>query len=117
MPLQGAGAREFYFGQVANGSVGGVDYWTGVAVLNTSAVATQATFRVCRSDGTVNGNEVNVSLAPGQKYVGLLSQLPGIGTLASQSSGYLYVMATEPVLAFELFGDNSQTFLSAVPAR
>jgi Arylsulfotransferase (ASST)/Family of unknown function (DUF5719) len=117
MPLQGAGSREFYFGQVANGSVGGTDYWTGIAVLNTSPLAAKVAFRVCRSDGSLNGNEATVSLAPGQKYVGLLSQLPGIGALASQSSGYLYIMATEPVLAFELFGDNSQTFLSAVPAR
>jgi hypothetical protein len=56
-------------------------------------------------------------LLPGCKYVGLLSQLPGIGTLASQSSGYLYITATEPVFAFELFGDAIGSFLSAVPIQ
>jgi hypothetical protein len=117
LPLQTAGSREFYFGQVANGTVSGINYWTGVAVLNTSSLPAQVTFRVYRSDGELNGNEATVTLLPGRKYVGLLSQLPGIGTLTVQSSGYLYIYATEPVFAFELFGDSGNTFLSAVPSQ
>jgi hypothetical protein len=117
LPLQSTGSREFYFGQVANGAVGGVNYWTGVAVLNTSSLPAQVIFRVYRSDGELNGNEATVTLLPGRKYVGLLSQLPGVGALAAQPSGYLYITATEPVFAFQLFGDASNTFLSAVPTQ
>lgn len=117
LPLKAVGSREFTFGQVANGSVGSVNYWTGVAVLNSSNSSAQVTFRVCWSDGTLNGKEVSMKLAPGQKFVGLLSQIPGIGTLANQSSGYLSITATEPVMALQLFGDTTNNFLSAVPSQ
>ncbi len=116
LPLPAEGSREYTFGQVANGPVGGVDYWTGIAVLNPTAQSAQVTFRICKSNGDLNGNEVSVSLGAGKKYVGLLSGLPGIGTLSSQAGGYLSLQATEPVLAFQLFGDASGSFLSAVPA-
>lgn len=117
LPLQAGGATDLHFSQVANGSVGGVDFFTGVTVVNPTTSTAPVTFRVYESDGTSNGDTAVVQVAAGSKYVRLLSQIEGIGTLAGQSSGYLRVSATSPVVAFELFGDLAGTFLSAVPGQ
>lgn len=117
LPLQAAGACEVGFAQVANGTVGGVDYFTGAAVVNPSAASVTVTLQVRFSDGSANGNAVTRTLAAGEKYVRLLSQMEGVGTLAGQASGSLEISASGPVLAFALFGDTAGKFLSAVPAQ
>ncbi|MBP7864825.1 MAG: aryl-sulfate sulfotransferase [Acidobacteria bacterium] len=117
LPLQASGSADLYFPQVASGEVGGVNFFTGVTVVNPTTATVPVTFRVYESDGTANGSTAVVQVPAGSKYVRLLSQIEGIGTLAGQSSGYLRVTATAPVVAFELFGDLSGTFLSAVPGQ
>lgn len=117
LPLQETGSTDLLFAQVADGAVGGVNYFTGVAVVNPSASPVQVTFRVCRSDGSLNGNAAVVNIPAGGKYVRMLSQIDGIGTPDPQSSGYLRVTAAAPVFAFELFGNWEGGFLSAVPAQ
>jgi len=114
LPLQSQGARETYYAQVANGTVGAIDYFTGVAVINTSAAPVQISISVHLCDGSRNGNLVTRTLQPGEKYVRLLSTLEGIGSLAHQSSGYLHISADAPVFSFLLFGNNDGDFLSAV---
>ncbi|MBN2432789.1 MAG: S8 family serine peptidase [Acidobacteria bacterium] len=116
LPLQAAGSAELYFAQVANGNVGGVDYFTGLAVINADNAPVDVTISVHASDGTVYGS-VTRTLQPGEKYVRLLQSIEGIGELPDQSSGFLRVTASGPVFAFELFGDSAGNFLSAVPAQ
>ncbi|MBP7864824.1 MAG: SUMF1/EgtB/PvdO family nonheme iron enzyme [Acidobacteria bacterium] len=117
LPLQASGLEDIHFAQVANGTVGGVNYFTGVAVVNPAAAPVQVTFRVFRSDGTANGNAAVIQVPAGGKYVRLLSQVDGIGTLTDQSGGCLRLTATGAVFAFELFGNWEGGFLSAVPAQ
>jgi hypothetical protein len=116
LPLQAQGSTEVYFAQVANGTVGNVDYFTGLAVINPGDTAVEVTINVHASDGTLYGS-VTRTLQPGEKYVRLLKTIEDIGELPDQSSGFLRVSATGPVFAFELFGDDSGNFLSAVPAQ
>jgi hypothetical protein len=118
LPLQAAGATDFYYAQVATGDVGGVVYGTGIAIVNPSATTSaNVAITVHKSDGTVNGNVVYRTLAPGEKYVRQLSTIEGIGALENQGSGYIHVTADQPVLSFELFFDASLNFLSAVQAQ
>ena len=57
------------------------------------------------------------SVRIGEKYVRLLPNIEGIGSLPAQSSGYIHVTSTGDVFSFVLFGDNALNFLSAVPAQ
>jgi len=118
LPLQSAGAADIHFAQVANGQVGAVNYSTGLAVINPSAdTPVDVAISVHKSDGSVNGNVVNRTLQPGEKYVRELRVMEGIGTLEDQASGYVHITANGPVLSFELFYDNLANFMSAVMAQ
>jgi len=116
LPLQSQPRSEFYFAQVANGNVGGVDYFTGISVVNPNGSACDVTIRVYASDGALNGS-VTVPVAARSKFVRLLHLIEGIGPLPDQSSGFIQVVATQPVYSFVLFGDEPLNFLSAVPAQ
>jgi len=116
LPLQSVGSDEVYFAQVANGDVGGVNYFTGVAIINANDTAVDVTISVHADDGSLNGRVIR-TLQPGEKYVRLLKTIEGIGDLPDQSSGYLHITGTGPIFAFELFGDDEGNFLSAVPAQ
>jgi Leucine-rich repeat (LRR) protein len=118
LPLQAAGGDDIYFAQVANGNVGGVNFFTGLAVINPNASPVDITICVYESDGDRNGNVVNRTLAPREKYVRLLKSIEGIGGLFDQSSGYIHVTAEGgDVFSFVLFGNDALDFLSAVPAQ
>ncbi|HQP73750.1 MAG TPA: hypothetical protein PLU41_06970 [Acidobacteriota bacterium] len=118
LPLQAAGSKNFYYAQVANGDVGGVVYSTGISVVNPSTTTpVNISISVHKSDGTLNGNVVNRTLAPGEKYVRQLSTMEGVGTLENQASGYIHVTAEAPVLSFVLFFDQQFNFMSAVQAQ
>lgn len=118
LPLQAAGGDDIYFAQVANGNVGGVNFFTGLAVINPNASPVDVTIRVYKPNGDRNGNSVTRTLAPREKYVRLLKSIEGIGSLLDQSSGYIHVTSTGgDVFSFVLFGDDALDFLSAVPAQ
>ncbi len=118
LPLQAAGSDDIYFAQVANGNVGGVNFFTGLAVINPNTSPVEITIRVYKPNGDRNGNSVTRTLAPREKYVRLLKSIEGIGSLLDQSSGYIHVTATGgDVFSFVLFGNDTLDFLSAVPAQ
>ena len=117
LPLQKGRSGDIYFPQVANGDVGGIRYFTGVALINTADVPLEATLSIHFSDGRRNGNAVFRTLQPGEKYVRLLSSIEETGDLAFQSSGYLHLTANGPVCAYQLFGNEEGDFLSAVPGQ
>ena len=54
-------------------------------------------------------------LGPGEKVARLLSEL--VPQLGVRESGFVRVRSNLPVLGFELFGNSSSSFLSAVPAQ
>jgi photosystem II stability/assembly factor-like uncharacterized protein len=116
LPLQTRASTRYYFSQVANGLVGGVDFFTGLAVVNPSDTAASVTVEVFGSDGSLGGTATLV-LAPNEKYVNMLRQIEGLEALPDQASGYVRLTADTPVLAFILFGDTALDFLSAVPAQ
>ena len=96
---------------------GGVSFFTGIAVVNTNVAPVDVTIKVFLSNGIQNGNTVVRTLAPGEKYVRLLSQIEGIGTLQAQTSGYIHVTAANDVFSFVIFGNDALDFLCAVPAQ
>jgi|GEM_PF-5088654 len=119
MPLPAAGSGNIYFAQVANGYAGNVLYWTGLALVNPGDTATTAVITVRDTNGTILG-EAELPLAPGEKFVSLLDEVPGLNK-PNLLSGSLQVVGPSPLLAFELFGnlsgDGAVNFLSAVPAQ
>ena len=116
LPLSAEGLRDACFAQVANGPVGGIEYYTGLAVLNPHPQPVDISIGIFHPDGTPNGILVTRTLQPGEKYVRLVQFMEGVGSLTPQGSGSLTVTAVQPVHSFALFGNTSFEFLSAVPA-
>ncbi len=110
--------RELYFGHVAVGLLGGVDYFTGMALVNMSPAATaNIQLRLYDAEGKfVAGTERPYTLGPGSRTAQLVEQLiPGFR--GSQFGGYIHLISDSEVCAYMLFGDSSYNFLSAVPVR
>lgn len=97
--------RRMIFSHVADGTVGGVQYLTGVALQNGGSETASVALRVYGPDGTLRGqlNPLNpASLQPGQRLVRLLSEL--VPNLPAMAGGYVVVEGTAPLFGFELIG-------------
>lgn len=112
-PLSNYLAGRFYFNQVAQGTASGIEYWTGIAVMNDLDRNASVTLEVYTADGELD-RSTTVQLEPYGQAVGLLSQFlqePGY----TRIDGYIRLISTEPVTAIVLYGDTRNRFLSAVP--
>jgi hypothetical protein len=109
-------SREKFFGQVAVGILGNVDYFTGLALVNPSATdAANINVELHNTDGSILAQTTTpIRLDPGNKTAGLAQQLiPGFP--GSQFGGYIRLTSDVEVHAYMLIGDNYYNFLSAVP--
>ena len=119
LPLQAVGHNRYLLGHIANGTIGSVDYFTGIAVLNPEQnVLAEATVEITAYDQNgLQQDRRTISLGGRERRVFLLHQL--MPTLTSLFGGYITVenlSAGAGILVFELFGDTRLQFLSAVPA-
>jgi hypothetical protein len=112
-PLSHVLSDLLHFNQVAQGQAGGIEYWTGVALMNDSAERVDLNLDVYRPDGAVD-RTVQVRLDPFEQRAALLSELLG-ETGYTRVDGYLRITASKPISAIVLYGDASSRFLAAVP--
>lgn len=116
LPLQTTTKTTLYFSQVANGNAGGVNFFTGITLVNPGNAYANVVVAVYGSDGRLYG-QANVTLKPKEKFARLLQTLENMGTIPDQASGYIEITSSQPIYGFELFGDWTFSFLSAVTAQ
>ncbi len=110
LPLQSAGAREFYLSHVAQTE----ELFTGLTLLNTGSEPALVSVEIFTGDGARSG-EAFFDLAAGQKLARLLTEI--LGDDFRQAGGFVRVRANVPVIGFQLFGGYSLQYLSAVPSQ
>jgi hypothetical protein len=112
-PLSNNLYRVLQFNQVAQGNVAGLDYWTGIALVNDLDKPVKVNVEVFRSDGgkdrsaviTLNSHEQHASLLP--DFV----EDPRYELIG----GYIRISSADPVSAIMLYGDSAGKFLAAIP--
>ena len=126
LPLQGLGHRKFLLPYLASGTFGGIDYFTGVAFLEPDrTVPTRVKLAVHAPDGTELASRRYTLQPPDpetcpdchKRRVFLLGQ--GLAELSEQLGGYLVLEAetvTRGLLVLQIFGDNGNNILCAVPS-
>ncbi len=112
-PLANFLSNTFQFNQVAQGRAGGIEYWTGAALMNDLERQVTVTLRVIRADGTLD-RSVNLILQPYQQVSKLLSELVDEPAY-TRLNGYIRISTSDPITAVVLYGDAGNRFLSAVP--
>jgi len=108
--------REIYFGQIAVGRLGNIDYFTGLALVNPGTTETaRVDIEAHQADGSILARTAApLEIGPGARAIGLLQALvPGFPE--SQFGGYIRLISNIEVNAYILIGDNYYNFLSAVP--
>jgi len=110
LPLSGRGARAAVFPHVALG----LDYFTGISVLNISPGSTSFSIFLHDKAGLEVGIFDNV-LQPGEKFARRISDL--FPSAVGQIGGYVVVTATEPIQAALIFGNQDMDFIASVPAH
>ncbi len=105
----------FILGHIANGENGGINYWTGIAILSPDSDE-NVSIKVYDKNGTLLG-EKEIQLQAGQRFVSTLdgdSLFPGMGTVMG---GWITVESDDNnLIAVELFGDSNLSIMSVVPA-
>lgn len=109
LPLDAEPLKTAAFAQVANG--GG--YFTGLAVFNPNAQSVSYTVRVFRADGVLTGSSTG-TVPAGGRVSKLLPEIVAVS--AGQVGGYFTLEASQPVSSFALFGTETLSALSAIPA-
>jgi hypothetical protein len=109
-PLENRKFKQAVFSHVANG----LNYWTGLAVLNPNPQTASITLDVYAASGIKTGTAV-LPLGPKQRFSKLLYQLLPVSD--GQMGGYIMLTSNVPIQAQELYGDSALNFVSAVPPR
>ncbi len=89
-------------------------FFTGVAALNPSALATDLRIVAVRPDGSLLGSFDTV-LGPGQRISSLIENL--IPAAANQAGGVIWVSSGRPVYLTSLFGTNQGSVLANIPPQ
>jgi hypothetical protein len=116
LPLDGTPATEVILSHVAQGRSGGTKpYFTGVAIYNPNSSGIEVTIEVYSETGSRTGTATK-PLPPGGRISQTLPQL--VPSITEQVRGYIRLRSSAgPIVAFELFGDQTPDFLSAVPPQ
>ncbi len=116
LPLQASPSDHYLLGHIANGLLGSVDYYTGLAVLNPTASTQYVKVSAFDQAGLPLATRT-VPIGPRSRAVALLNDfLPGLTQIFG---GYVTVdnqSTAGGIYVFQLFGDWGFQFLSAVPA-
>jgi hypothetical protein len=91
-------------------------YFTGVALLNPGSTPTDATIDLYGADGMLEATTTTTVPSKGRSSRLLTELFPAL-VGADKMSGYIRVTSTWPVAGFALFGTNSLSVLSAIPAQ
>ena len=111
IPLQPVQNSKFVFSHV----VRGYGFSTGLAIVNSGSETATLVLELRNPDSELLGTVGPLALAPGNRLVGLISQLfPESGEL---SSGTVKVLSDAPVTGVELFYGDDLRVLSAVPPQ
>jgi len=118
LPLQTTLFTKALFSQVANGRLSpdpSMDAFTGIALFNPNNEDTQVTLKVFDRTGKPVGSTKTLTLGPRSRMADLVENL--VGGTSDLIQGYISVESTKPLVAQQLFGNASLSFLSAVPPQ
>jgi hypothetical protein len=110
LPLTGVGMREAVIPHVAQNST----YFTGIALLNFTKRPATVSLNVFRSDALLAGH-ATLRLAPGERVSKLINEL--IPVIKNQTGGYVRISSDQDLMVYAIFGTNSLSVLSAIPAQ
>jgi Cohesin domain/Purple acid Phosphatase, N-terminal domain len=112
LPLVDEVNRDVIFSHAASNAT----WFTGIALLNPGSFSTQATIDLYGANGNREATVTTDVPARGRKSR-LLTELFPMLTGTDRTSGYIRVSSTWPLASFALFGTNSLSVLSAIPAQ
>jgi hypothetical protein len=112
LPLVDELNRNVIFSHAASNAT----YFTGVALLNPGSISAQATIDLYGADGTLEAT-VTTSVPAKSRKSRLLTELFPLLVGQDRTSGYIRVTSDWPLASFALFGTNSLSVLSAIPAQ
>ena len=116
LPLQHERHDHYLLGHLANGTMGTIPYFTGIAILNPNPDSRVVRLRAYDQAGALL-QSVDIVLQANQRKVFQLSQV--MTDVPVIFGGYLIIenlAQQNGLLVFELFGEYGFNFLSAVPA-
>ena len=116
LPYDSGPSASIVLSQVAQGLVGGTKpYFTGVAVYNPNPAGVTVAIDVFSEQGNKTGT-ATLRLAGGNRISKTLPEL--VPAITNQARGYIRLTSSGgPIVAFELFGDQTLDFLAAVPPQ
>jgi hypothetical protein len=117
LPLLCSTSGRYLVGHMANGTLGDMTYYTGVAMLNPGDSGKSATLSAYDQNGLLLDRRP-MTIPAKQRRVFLLHQV--MTGLTNIFGGYLVVEESDPtasgLMVFALFGNTDNDFMSAVPA-
>lgn len=118
LPLQTRLFTRAVFSQVASGAIEqgnpALTFFTGVALYNPNQEEAEVTIRVFDPEGNLVGETLPpITLGPNQRLSDVIGSL--VPSVTVRLGGYIAIESTRPLVAQQLFGNLSLSFLSAVP--
>lgn len=110
MPLEAAPTTAYHFPQLAQAQ----GYWTGMSLTNPGSTPAEVSVEAFDAAGVQVGIYM-LRLAAGETRTGLLFEW--IRSTQGLAAGRVEVRSTTPVVAAQIFGSDTLSFIAAVPGR
>jgi len=110
MPLEAASVATYRFPQLAQAQ----GFWTGMSLTNPGDTPTEVSVTAYDAAGVQVGT-YTARLAAGETRTGLLFEW--IRTTQGLAAGRVEVRSTTSVVAAQIFGSDTLSFIAAVPGR
>ena len=118
LPMISEGQKEILLLQVVQSAdpVKGLMMFTGLSILVPGDNPAVVTIQAYSDDGELNA-ERTVTIAAGNRLVGLLNDIELFDSSFEQVKGHLKIVSDEPVMVFALFGDYFSEFVAAIEGQ
>jgi len=110
IPAFSSGSTTLYFPHIAQNN----NWWTGIGLLNIGGAVADIEIIPYDEHGSVAGQALSITLAPGRKLVDTVLNLLG-GSLPS-GTAWIKVESAGEIIGFELFGTQNGDQLAGIPA-
>ncbi len=107
-------SENLLFNHIAKGNIGNISYFTGLALVNPSPYDNKVVISIYDGENVDPIYNFEMEISPFSRFISLVGSDNFFPNPNPIGNGYIDVKSEFPIAAYEIFGDNSLNFISAV---
>ncbi len=107
-------SKRLLFNHIAKGDIGNISYFTGLALVNPYPYNNKIEISIYDGENIDPIYHLETEISPFSRFISLVGSELLFPNPNTMGKGYIDIKSDYPIAAYEIFGDNSLNFISAV---